>query len=390
MVLESEIEDIRSAIKARSFGNEAAISQGIVLRLLSALGWPVYNTRSVIPEYPLNGRRVDFALCHPPSKPIAFVEVKMLGQSNGAERQLFEYAFHMGVPLVILTDGQEWNFFLPSEQGDYWERRVYKLDIVERDTGECTLRLNRYLRYDAVISGTAIEAAREDYRNVSRERQINTTLPRAWKQLLSDEDELLLELLADRVESLCGYKPDLDTVASFLKNHVSATSSTQAMNTLPLQPRSPTPNHVLLAPNTDAGTVEKLPSRLPTSTHVLPLATQLPRAVGFEFDGQHHSARSGIDVLEGIMEELIARDSSFPERFASLPKHGRTRRYLARTPDELYPGRPDLARNNSRQLSSGWWIGTNYNHGQIYQIIEIACNVAHLQYGKDLRVELGE
>jgi predicted type IV restriction endonuclease len=50
--------------------------------------------------------------------------VKQVGQSDRAERQLFEYAFHDGVPMAILTDGREWNFFLPGEQGDYGERRV--------------------------------------------------------------------------------------------------------------------------------------------------------------------------------------------------------------------------------------------------------------------------
>ena len=113
------------------------MSQGIVLRILHALGWPAYDTQAVWPEYSLSGRRVDFALCHPPGKPIAFIEVKQIGQSDGAERQLFEYAFHDGVPMAILTDGREWNFFLPGEQGDYGERRVYKLDMMECDLAEC-------------------------------------------------------------------------------------------------------------------------------------------------------------------------------------------------------------------------------------------------------------
>jgi len=53
-----------------------------------------------------------------------FIEVKQVGQSDGGERQLFEYAFHRGVPMAILTDGQEWHFFLPAKQGDYGDRRV--------------------------------------------------------------------------------------------------------------------------------------------------------------------------------------------------------------------------------------------------------------------------
>ncbi|MBP0633710.1 MULTISPECIES: hypothetical protein [unclassified Cupriavidus] len=82
----------------------------------------------------------------PPGKAIAFIEVKQIGQSDGAERQLFEYAFHAGVPMAVLTDGREWNFFLPGEQGDYRKRRVYKLDLVERDVRESVERLERYLK----------------------------------------------------------------------------------------------------------------------------------------------------------------------------------------------------------------------------------------------------
>jgi predicted type IV restriction endonuclease len=226
MRIETHIEEIRKAIKAGYFTNEASVSQGIVLRLLQALAWSIYDPQIVCPEYKLQGRRVDYALCHPTSKPIAFIEVKQIEQSEGAEKQLFEYAFHVGIPLAILTDGREWNFFLPAEQGSYDERRVYKLDIMQRDLAECASRLTRYLHYDAVASGEAIRAAREDYRNVARERQIETTLPEAWARLISEEDEALLELVAERVESLCGFKPDLKTVAKFLKSPSNITTHT--------------------------------------------------------------------------------------------------------------------------------------------------------------------
>lgn len=66
-------------------------------------------------------------------------------RGDGAERQLFENAFHDGVPMATFTDGREWEFFLPAEQGAYVDRRVYKLDIAERDTKECAQRLERYL-----------------------------------------------------------------------------------------------------------------------------------------------------------------------------------------------------------------------------------------------------
>lgn len=363
MSLEQHIEEIRAGIKAGRFANEASVSQGIVLRILHALSWPSYDTQIVCPEYSLEGRRVDYALCHPPGKPIAFIEVKQIGQSEGAERQLFEYAFHVGVPLAILTDGQEWNFFLPGEQGDYGERRVYKLDIVERDIAECVSRLSRYLKYDAIVSGAAIEAAREDYRNVSRDRQMKATLPKAWAKLVEEEDELLLELVADRVESLCGFKPDPDTVARFLKDHIF--SRTQSAATQPPRPTVPPP------------------------TPAAPVGSPVG-AVGYVINGQRYPARNARDVLVSVFEALSQRDATFLERFAALPKHGRTRRYLARSPEELYPGRPDLSREHSTQLSSGWWLGTNVSRAAIERIIEMACEVARINYGRELSINLGE
>ena len=339
-----------------------------MLRLLNALAWPTYDTQVICPEYSLEGRRVDFALCHPPAKPIAFVEVKQIGQSEGAERQLFEYAFHVGVPLAILTDGQEWNFFLPGEQGDYGERRVYKLDIVEREMKECISRLTRYLQYERIVSGAAIEAAREDYCNVARERQMTSTLPKAWTRLVDEEDELLLELVADRVESLCGYKPDPDTVARFLKDNIS------------LDP----------APTAQTSRAPRIPIS-PPSSHAPPTAAPSSHAgIGFTLEGRQYPARNAREVMISVFETFTKRDPTFPERFGSLPKHGRTRRYLARNPQDLYPGRADLARDHSMQLSSGWWLSTNHSRATIVRIIEMACNVVNLRYGRDLHANVGE
>lgn len=375
MTLTKHIEDVRAGIKAGRYGNEAAVSQGIVLRLLQALGWPTYDTQVVCPEFSLSGRRVDYALCHPSNKPVAFIEVKQIGQSDGAERQLFEYAFHVGVPLAILTDGQEWNFFLPAEQGDYTERRVYKLDMVERDVAESVTRLERYLSNAQVSSGAAIAAAREDYKNVSRSRQMLSTLPEAWSKLVAEEDELLLELLADKVESLCGFKPDVDTVARFLRENVGLRASHQAV----AQGTRPMPS----APSAPA------PASISRQASLSP-AEPRPGGVGYTFEGRFTPCRNGREVLVAVFEALAKRDPTFLERFAARPKHGRTRRYLARSPEELYPGRPDLAREHSFKLQSGWHVGTNVSHAQIERIIEMACEVSRVRFGNELIVNVGE
>jgi predicted type IV restriction endonuclease len=49
-----------------------------------------------------------FALCHPPSKPVIFIDIDV-NQPGSAEdaavRQALKYAFHSGVPFIVLRDG---------------------------------------------------------------------------------------------------------------------------------------------------------------------------------------------------------------------------------------------------------------------------------------------
>ena len=217
MTLKEHIDDIRDALRRKQFTSEALVSQGIVRRLLDALNWPQFNPQIVIPEYPVPDGRVDFALCHPALKPMVFIEVKQVGQSDGAERQLFEYAFHAGVPIAVLTDGQKWQFFHPIGQGNYEERRVYTLDLIEADDEESVSHLNRYLNYESVCTGEAAEAIAEDYRNVSNRRLIEENLPEAWNKLVEGKNENLLDLVAKKVEDLCGYKPTSAQVWDFLE-----------------------------------------------------------------------------------------------------------------------------------------------------------------------------
>jgi predicted type IV restriction endonuclease len=76
------------------------------------------------------------------------------------------------------------------------------------------------------------------------------------------------------------------------------------------------------------------------------------------------------------------------ERFAALPKHGRKRRYLARTREELYPGSPHLVAN-AHQIGVGWWCDPHASEAGIARRIGMACEVAGVRYGEDLTINLG-
>ena len=364
MAIANHIEKVRQGLREGRFTSEAAVSQGILLPALHELGWPVFDTSIVIPEFSVEGRRVDYALCHPENRPCVFIEVKKVGLSEGADRQLFEYAFHLGVPMAILTDGQEWSFYLPGEQGCYDERRVYKLDLLEREIPEAKSRLERYLGYSNVCSGSALKAARSDYQNVARVRIIETNLPKAWEGLLKEQDSLLLDLLAEKVEDLCGYKPDLDVCSHFLEK--------QVLNRQYVQ---------------EAKNEKTIPITQPKTSFPIGTRTRTVDHFALYFKEEEFQAGSAREVMTKLFQLLSQEDSGFLDRFASR-KHGKKRRYLARDKRELYPGRPDLSEQHSVEVVSGWWLGTNYSRRNIQDIIDLALEVAGPQLRNSVKANV--
>ena len=234
MTLKEHIDDIRDRLKKGEFPNEAAVCDDIVRRLVHELGWPRYQSHIVYPQYSVEGGRVDFALCHPASKPRVFIEVKQVEKIEGAEEQLFRYAFQRGVPIAILTDGREWQFFYPTGEGTWAERKVCELDIITGESEENAEKLNRYLNYESIRTGEAVEAIKADYEKVVQQRQVATRLPEAWSKLVEEADELLLEVVVEKVESLCEHKPTNEQVLDFLKSLKRETESDRKVSRPPL------------------------------------------------------------------------------------------------------------------------------------------------------------
>ena len=282
MTLKEHIDDIRDRIEKGEFPNEAAVCDDIVRRLVHELGWPRYQSQIVYPQYPVEGGKVDFALCHPPSEPCVFIEVKQVGNIEGAEEQLFRYAFRRGVPIAILTDGQKWRFFYPIGQGDYRERKVHEMDLTEGDSEESAKRLERYLNYESICKGEAAKAIEEDYRNVSRQRQVATRLPEAWNKLVEEADEFLLHAVAEKTESLCGYRPTDEQVLGFLKGLDGKTESDRR------EPLSPPISSIQPTPRRGTGR-QKAPQ-----TH---LVVTMP-------DGEKINCRKATDTFCEVIEKI--------------------------------------------------------------------------------------
>ena len=215
--LEATLDDIVGKLRDNRFPNEQSVSQGVVLRVLGDLNWDVYDTDIVWPEYRTReGRRVDFALCHPAKQPLVVVEVKQPGGAEGGVEQAMLYAFQEGIPYVVLTDGRTWSFYLPGQQGDYEERRVLMLDLLQKSSGDSAAALQRYLERNGVVSGEVLRVAHEEYRNRRRRANACRQIPNTWKGLVDKHDRSLIGLLADSVEAKAGTRPDDTDIIGFL------------------------------------------------------------------------------------------------------------------------------------------------------------------------------
>lgn len=202
------------------FHDEASTKQGIILPILSYLGWNPFDVNEVYPEYSVSSKKVDYSLRNNNLNKV-FIEVKKVNEDlEKHQSQLLNYAFQEGVKLAVLTNGITWWFYLPLNEGNWEQRKFYAIEILNQDEKEIVENFINFLSKENVISGKAIKNAENIYKSKKRIQLIQETLPKAWSKLLTEPDEILVELIAETTEKICGYKPDNKIVEDFLKNYV--------------------------------------------------------------------------------------------------------------------------------------------------------------------------
>ena len=356
------VKSIRAEFRRGTYVNEAQVSQCVVVEILRALEWDISNPRVVVPQYSTESGRVDFALLQN-ERPRIFIEVKAPDKPDDeGETQLFRYAFDEGAPMLVLTNGKAWSFYLTTAAGRPEQRLFYKLLLLDRTPETCAEILAKYLHKDRVYSGESLKSAQEHFQSKEIEREIERTIPKAWREILTEPDELLRDLLVEKVTDMCGHSPSLEDAEKFLQKWES-----NSFSPLPNSPSSPSPT----------------PAPLPS----VGAPDFVGRITGFSYKGKTKRNNAANYVLEDILIALHLEDGDFLPR---LSRHHRTvspnRRLVAQSREELYR-RPHL-RRFSRQFTDGWWFGTNLSQVDIVKYARIACEVANVQYDSELKLIL--
>lgn len=102
-------------------------------------------------------------------------------------------------------------------------------------------------------------------------------------------------------------------------------------------------------------------------------------------ENQKFSASTGADALEETLQRMTTGN---PDRLNAISGvKGRVRPLIARTPEGLYPARPDLV-EFSREFVPGWFVGTNYSRRDVMRLIRAAAEACELTWGVDIHVEV--
>ena len=357
--LTSTIAEIAQRIRAGEYNSEAEISRGIILRILNELNWPVFDMQVVVPEFKIENRKVDYALCQSPGKAVILIEVKDLGKAdNKGEKQLFQYAFNHGVPVAILTDGQNWRFFLPAGVGTYEDRCFATVDLLKDDKNKCAEEFALNLDQGAVFSGQAWKYAHRTYEARKNQRAAEAKYNNVWRKLVAGPDPQLLELFSREVERQSGIKPDRERVAGYIRSQ----------STFGSPPATRRPK-----------TTESKPPIGPRPGP--PVSTG---KCSFTYGGRTENFKTGADLIAGVFSLLAKLDRDFVQRY-SEQYPGKKYPVIAPSRDQLYPDNPKL-RGSSRKLYGGWWIRTHSDSKSKLKRIRQACELAGIEFDRDIVV----
>ncbi len=215
--INSFIHDLKKSYHKILSIDEAATKQAIILPLLQLLGWNPFDIDEVTPEYSVENKKVDYSLRINNTNEF-FIEVKKPSEKLEVhQEQLLDYSFRQGVELATLTNGITWWFYLPTKKGNWQDRKFYAINIIQQDSEDITNKFIDLLSKENVQNHNALKNADAIYKGKRKKKLVKETLPEAWNKIITEPDSLLVDLLIETTEKLCGFKPESEEIQQFIK-----------------------------------------------------------------------------------------------------------------------------------------------------------------------------
>ncbi len=213
----SFVDELKLNKKLATF-DEASTKQAVVLRLLSFLGWDIFNVEEVYPDFSTNSSNLSYALRIRNANKV-FIEVKRVHQKlDSYQADLVNLASRDGVNLAILTNGITWWFYLVSATGSWKQKWFHSIDLIKQKPDIFVPNLIDLLAKDKIAKGQSLRAAKTFFQK-KRQKFAVDYLPEAWNQILTQPNKIFVELLSEQTEKLCRHTLDSNTIQKFIRKH---------------------------------------------------------------------------------------------------------------------------------------------------------------------------
>lgn len=224
MELEERLAKVHAELTSGRLRLETNVQVKVVRPILRSLGWDDADSSHLRAEYPTDNGRVDDALLDGSGHPVVFVEAKRQGYLTDpvgrdiAECQLFGYVRRQPAQILLLTDGETWDFYLRRALGSPAERRFLSLDLTaSANLEQAASGFRKFLEREVVLDGGALHEAEASLVHEADRRVRRRGIEIAWRALLDPADDSLQSLVSDRVEQRTRRRPPSAEVAEFLR-----------------------------------------------------------------------------------------------------------------------------------------------------------------------------
>ncbi len=214
MNLDLKLEQVINLLKSQKIEKIDEV-KFIVKLLLQNLEW---SDKEIYPEY--ENSKFDFSLNYN-GKPLAYLVCKKYSLYGKKFGDLTTCADTKQVPIIVLTDGREWNFLIKFTQNFSSYQAFHSFDLHKNhEITEIADIFTNYLSRSRIISGDAYRTAKEIV--IQKQNSINSKkiIQKAWNSLLEKPDEILKDLLIETMEGKWEFKPENNLIESFLREQV--------------------------------------------------------------------------------------------------------------------------------------------------------------------------
>lgn len=324
--IESFIDELKSNNKISAF-DEASTKQAVVLRLLSFLGWDIFDVEEVYPNYSVDSHGVTYALRAKNSNKV-FIEVKSAQEKlDNHQKPLINFALREDVDLSILTNGVIWWFYLISAEGDWQTKWFLSIEILKQKSDHITSQLIDLLTKDKICKGQALKAAKALHQE-KKQKMAADFIPQAWNQIISQPNKIFVELLSDTTEKLCDYKVESDQIEKFLKKHLEKWLI-EASSDASMAP----PAKIIKEQIIEEETIFKNSDAVHVATMQKPESYEGKTIKSFTFDGHIYKVRHWEELLIKLCDNFAVKHKDGFEKVLWISGEDKT--YFSRYQDQL-------------------------------------------------------